>query len=113
MDTQSVAVRVLRVTPLTGERVFALASVELEWSGLAIRIHGIRISSVAIAGGQSATKVELPTYRDASGAWRTAIDLPDELREPIADAVLAQLIDEGIARRLVAPLPPVITRFDG
>jgi hypothetical protein len=43
--------------------------------------------------------VALPTYRAADGTWLPAIQLPPDLRKPIADAVLAHLVDEGIAKQ--------------
>ena len=45
------------------------------------------------------TSVRLPTYKDAAGLWRPAIRLPPETHAPLADAVLAFLLEEGLARR--------------
>jgi hypothetical protein len=38
-----------------------------------------------------------------NGTWRPAIKLPDEVRAPPADAVLAFLLEEGLARRKFEP----------
>jgi hypothetical protein len=52
------------------------------------------------------TRIELPKFRDATGILRSAITLPDEIRGPIGDAVLAALIERGIAkRRFIMPMP--------
>ena len=45
------------------------------------------------------TSVHLPTYRDIDGTRRSSIRLLEELREPLSDAVLEFLVDEGLACR--------------
>ncbi|WP_160295478.1 hypothetical protein [Paramagnetospirillum magnetotacticum] len=35
-------------------------------------------------------------YRAPSGSWRTAITLPDEVRGPIGDAVIASAMEIGL-----------------
>ncbi len=53
-----------------------------------------------------ATRVELPTFRDAAGQSRAAIVLPDEVHGPIGDAVIESLIERGLAkRRFTMPTP--------
>jgi stage V sporulation protein G len=48
----------------------------------------------------------LPQYRGPNGQWQTAIALPEEIREPIGDAVLDELIEHGLAkRRFAVPVP--------
>ena len=93
--TAPVSITVLSVTPLRAGNLFALASVELEIDGVLLEIHGIRASHVP----PGATKIELPTYRDAAGRSRAAIVLPEEMRGPIGDAVLDHLVECGLARR--------------
>jgi len=104
-ETGSVAISVLSVTPMQAGKLFALASVEINVDGVLIEIHGIR----AIRTPTGATRVELPTFRDATGQPRSAIVLPEEVYRPIGDAVLDVLIERGIARRRFAasPLQPI------
>jgi len=62
---------------------FALSAVAVDIDGVLIEIHGIRAPHVPPA----ATRIELPTFRDAAGRSQVAIILPDEVRGPIGDAV--------------------------
>jgi hypothetical protein len=64
-------------------RLFALASVATDIDGVPIQIHGIRAMHVPPA----ATRIELPTFRDAAGM------LPDEVYGPMGDAVLDELVE--------------------
>ena len=90
-----VSITVLSVTPMRARKLFALASVELDIDGVPIEIHGIRATHVP----PGATKIELPTYRDAAGRSRAAIALPEEVRGPIGDAVLDRLVALRLAVR--------------
>jgi hypothetical protein len=107
-ETGSVAITVLSVTPISGGRLFALASVEINIDGVLVEIHGIRATRVATG----ATRVELPTFRDTTGQSRAAIVLPEEVYRPIGDAVLEVLIERGIAKRRFAapPLEPILAQ---
>ncbi len=89
-----VSFRVLSVTPARGGKLFALASVVIDIDGLQIELHGIRALRVEPAG----TRIELPKFRDPAGMLRSAITLPDEVRGPIGDAVLDELVERGIAK---------------
>ena len=52
------------------------------------------------------TKIELPMFRDATGASRTAITLPEEVRGPLGDIVLDALVERGLAKhRFAVPAP--------
>jgi hypothetical protein len=73
--------------------LFALVDVEMQIAGVTFEIRGVQARRIANGG----TSVELPTFKDGS-TWRAAIGLPDELRGPLADAVLQFLVDEGLAR---------------
>ena len=96
-----VSITVLSVTPMRAGRLFALASVEIDIDGVRIEVHGIRAMRVSTG----ATRVELPTFRDA-GQSRAAIVLPDEVHGPIGDAVIEALIEQGLAkRRFSVPIP--------
>lgn len=63
-------------------RLFALAAVEIDIDGVPIEIHGIRAMHVPPA----ATRIELPSFRDANGRSQAAIMLPEEVRGPIGEA---------------------------
>jgi stage V sporulation protein G len=93
-DFSLVSIRVLSVTPMRAGKLFALASVEIDIDGIQIAIHGVR--ALNAVGG---TRIELPQFRDHSGALRPAIILPEEIRGPIGDAVIDELVERGLARR--------------
>jgi hypothetical protein len=99
--SSTVSITVLSATPMRAGKLFALASVEINVDGVLIEIHGIRATRTA----NGATRVELPTFRDATGQPRAAIVLPDEVYRPIGDAVLDVLIERGIAKRRFATPP--------
>ena len=102
-ESSLVSIRVLSVTPVRAGKLFALASVEVDIDGIQITIDGIRALHVAAPVG---TRIELPKYRGLNGQWQTAIALPEEIREPIGDAVLDELIERGLAkRRFAVPIP--------
>ena len=61
-----VSIIVLSVTPMRAGKLFALALLELDIDGPAIEIHGIRPPRVP----PGATKIERPTYRDATASSR-------------------------------------------
>jgi hypothetical protein len=68
-----------------------------------LEIRGIRALHVPPA----ATRIELPTVREAAGKSQAAIILPEELREPIGDAVIARLVELGLAvKRSASTSPP-------
>jgi stage V sporulation protein G len=81
--------------PVTSKTLFALVDVEVLIDEVAFVICGIQ----ARREPDGRTAVALPTYRAADGTWLPAIQLPPDLRKPIADAVLAHLVDEGIAKQ--------------
>jgi stage V sporulation protein G len=82
------------VTPMRAGKLFALASVEIDIDGIQSAIHGVR--ALNAVGG---TRIELPQFRDHSGVLRPAIVLPEEVRGPIGDAVIDELVERGLARR--------------
>jgi stage V sporulation protein G len=93
-STSTVSITVLSVTPAHAKKLFAFASVELDIDGVQIEVHGIRAMREP-----EGTAIELPKFRDAGGVWRTAITLPEEVRSPIARAVLDELVKRGLAAR--------------
>ena len=94
-ETGAVSITVLSVKPMRSGKLFALASVELDFDGVRVEIHGIRALRVDPVG----TRIELPKFRDANGLLRTAVVLPEEVRAPMGDIVLDTLVDHGLAVR--------------
>ena len=93
-----VSITVLSVTPMRAGWLI----VEIDIDGVRIEVRGIR----AMRAPTGATRVELPTFRDAAGQSRAAIVLPDEVHGPIGDAVIEALIERGLAkRRFTVPTP--------
>jgi len=64
--------------------------------------HNCRSTIRATRTATGATRIELPTFGDATGQSRAAIVLPEEIYGPIGDAVLEVLIERGIAKRRFA-----------
>jgi len=94
MDTTTAVITVLNITPLANAgKLLALADVELVLDGVSLVIHGVQVR----ADGDG-TKVALPRYRSPAGEWMAAISLPDEVREPMGDAVIAAGIDAGFLK---------------
>jgi stage V sporulation protein G len=100
-NTASVSITVLSVTPMRAGKLFALAAVEVDIEGIPIEIHGIRAMHVPPA----ATRIELPTDRDAADRSRAAIVLPEGVRRPIGDAVWDRLVGPRIKLTDVSALP--------
>lgn len=98
-DRAVVTFTVQDARPVNSKSLYALVDVELEIAGVALVIRGIQARH-APGGG---TSVELPTYKAADGTWRPAIALPEETRGPLADAVLAFLLEEGLAKQRYGP----------
>jgi stage V sporulation protein G len=100
-DTALVAVTVLDVQTVQKGQIIALASVEIELDGVAFTVNGLQVVRTRDpSSGREATGVALPRYRAPDGEWKPAIDLPDELREPITMAILERCCDRAITRRL-------------
>lgn len=96
-ETTSVTCRVLSIEPVRGSKLIAMASVELLIDGVLLTLHGLQIQRGSQAGTE-ATAVTLPRYRTHTGEWRSAIVLPEELKVPIADAVLAACLELGLVK---------------
>ena len=98
-DTSSVTIRVFAINPIVGGgRLLALADAEIHIDGVVFAIHGLQVFADA-----GKTEIRLPKYRAPNGEWLAAITLPPELREPLADAVMAAGIEAGILRE--RPIP--------
>ena len=87
------------------EKLFAFASVEIDIDGVQIGVHGIRAMRE-----DKGTAIELPKFRDAGGAWRAAITLPEEGHSPIAKAVFDELVELGLAVRRLGAMTAVCPR---
>lgn len=100
MDAALVTVTVL-VQAVQKGQIIALAAVEIELDGVAFALNGLQVIRTRDASsGREATGVALPRYRAPDGQWRPAVDLPDELSQPITTAILEHCCDIGITRRL-------------
>ena len=73
-----------------------MADVEVLIDGVSIILHGVQVSATA-----ERTEVRLPKYRAPDGTWMAAITLPDEVKGPMGQAVIAAGIEAGVLRRRV------------
>lgn len=100
-ETALITVTVLDVQAVQKGQIIAFAAVELELDGVAFTVNGLQVIRTRDSiSGREATGVALPRYRAPNGEWKPAIELPDELREPITATILEQCCDRGITRRL-------------
>ena len=93
-DTAVLTFVVSNARRIDSKTLFAMVDVEVQLAGVAFLIQGVQARRLPQAG----TSIHLPTFKDIDGGPKTAIILPDEVREPLADAVLAFLVEEGLAR---------------
>lgn len=96
-DCEMVTFSVSNARPVESKALFALVDVEMKVAGVAFEILGVQARR-----GPGGTSIELPAVRDTSGTWRPAIRLPTELRKPLADAIVAYLLEAGLARPRLA-----------
>ena len=91
-DTMAVEFTVTGVEMLRGSgRLIALANVDLDVAGVVLALQGVQIMRDA-AGGLT---VRAPQFRGAGGTWRSAVVLPDALREALGAEVLASMPGGG------------------
>jgi len=93
-ETATVQVTVKDARAVASKTVFALVDVMIEISGIEFGILGIQ----ARREPDGQTSIRLPTYKDCDGSWQPAVSLPPEMKQPICDAVLGFLVEEGLAR---------------
>jgi DNA-binding cell septation regulator SpoVG len=93
-DTERVTFTIANLRTINSKRLYALVDVEIRVAGLSFRIIGVQIQR-----GSGGLSVHLPTHRDVNGAWKPVVEMPEELREPLSDAVMEFLVDEGMAKR--------------
>ncbi|EME68568.1 hypothetical protein H261_17738 [Paramagnetospirillum caucaseum] len=92
MATTSAVITANRVTPVANAgKLLALADVSILMDGVEVVIHGVQVRADV-----NGTEVTLPKYRAPDGTWMTAISLPDELKGPMGDVVMAAAIEAGI-----------------
>ena len=82
---------------VNSKSLYALVDVEVQVAGLSFVIVGVQVRQGS--GGLSA---RLPTQRDVNGAWRPVVEMPDELLQPLSNAVMEFLTEEGLAERRTA-----------
>ena len=97
-STTTVQITVLHLVPTQGRgNLLALADVEVLLDGVSIILHGVQVCATS-----ERTEVRLPKYRGVDGTWMTAITLPDEVKGPMGEAVIAVGVEAGILRKKVA-----------
>ena len=97
-STTTVQITVQNLAPVRGRgNLLALADVEVLLDGISIILHGVQLCATA-----ERTEVRLPKYRGVDGTWLAAITLPDEVKGPMGDAVMAAGIEAGVLREKVA-----------
>ena len=93
-STTTVQITVLNLAPMRGRgNLLALADVEVLIDGVSIILHGVQVCAT-----DQRTEVLLPKYRGADGTWMTAITLPDEVKGPMGEAVIAVGVEAGVLR---------------
>ena len=101
MDTTTVQITVLHLVPTQGRgNLLALADVEVLIDGVSITLHGVQVCAT-----DQRTEVRLPKYRAPDGNWMAAISLPDEVKGPMGEAVVAVGVEAGVLRKKVAGSP--------
>jgi stage V sporulation protein G len=94
MDTVSITVSVTNLTKLTNAgKLLGLADVAILLDGIEILLHGVQLWADA-----GKTEVRLPKYRAPDGTWQSAVSLPEELKGPMGDTVIAAGLEAGMLR---------------
>ncbi len=97
-STTTVQITVLNLAPMRGRgNLLALADVEVLLDGVSIILHGVQVCAT-----DQRTEVRLPKYRAPDGNWVASITLPDEVKGPMGDVVIAAGIEAGVLREKVA-----------
>lgn len=66
----------------------------IELSGSTLVLHGIQVRADV-----QGTEVAHPKYRAGDGSWHTAITLPEDIRGPMCNAIIAAGIEAGVLKR--------------
>lgn len=100
-ETALVRCTVREIHPVSAGRLLALATVEVEIEGVVLVVEGVQVLRFpATRDEPERTGVDLPRYRDRHGVWRPALKVPEEIRQPLGDAILERCCEMGITRRL-------------
>jgi hypothetical protein len=84
-------------------RLLALAALDLDFDGVRLGLHGVRV----IRQGKRIT-TQAPRFRNPkTGVWAPAVILPDELSTAIAQEVQSVLLRQAGRRPQQASLPEV------
>lgn len=83
-------ITVLKIAPVQAGKLLALADVEIVLDDVPLIIHGVQVRA-----DSHGTEVTLPRYRAPNGEWRTAITLPEEVKDTMGDMVIAAAMDIG------------------
>ena len=102
-DTERVTFTIANLRTINSKRLYALVDVEIRVAGRSFRIIGVQIRR-----GSGGLSVHPPPHRDVNGAWKPVVEMPEELREPLSDAVMGFLVDEGMAKPRMAPVRNLI-----
>jgi hypothetical protein len=98
-ETQQVTFTIANLRAVEAKGLFALVDVEVCVAGLSFWIMGVQGRRDA----NGSAVIQLPTYRDTGGRARPAVVMPEELRQPLVNAVMEFLAEEGmVARRYFA-----------
>lgn len=88
---------VLDIQAVHKGRLMALASVEVDVDGVVFVIDGVRVFKYRMPGHvQDFAGVSAPQFRDANGAWRSAVQLPPEIEGAFTAAVMRRCNELGI-----------------
>jgi hypothetical protein len=95
VETHRVTFTIANLRAVDAKGLFALVDVEVRAADLSFWIMGIQGRRAA----NGSAVIQLPTYRDTGGRARPAVVMPDELRQPLVDAVMEFLAEEGLVER--------------
>jgi hypothetical protein len=84
-----------------------LEAAKISGTGSRERVVGLTFWIMGVQGRRTAdgrAVVQLRTFRDVNGLAKPAVVIAEELREPLVDAVLEFLAEEGPVRRKLSDL---------
>ena len=90
-ESISVGFEIHAVERVNAGKLVALAEVGITVEGVEFRIQGVRV--MRLPTGMLA--VEAPRFRRPGGEWVPAVTLPPELKQAIADEILAMVEAAG------------------
>ena len=93
VETTTITCTVSNSRAVISKSLFALVDVEVEIGGVIIMVRGVQARRTT-----EGTAIMLPSYKDADGSQRAAIILPQEVKDPLFHAILAHLVETGLAK---------------